>query len=229
MAPRATSLPVPAVVGTAISGATRSVMGAATFNRRIRLERPGMGGRNGDAFGQIDARPATHRHKPVTAIVKVAPHRSADCRLGGIGRSLVEHRMGQRFQRRQCNVEHSRRSDARVRHHQRLANGRAFAFLWQQLDGAEVDLHLGDVVDQGHDKRVPVGEESNHMRMTPRCTRGARLTVWHTRGRPQPAPEYSAARAAHDSGPATISVVLKSGARAGTKSEPGLSSSRAVT
>ena len=74
----------------------------------------------------------------------------AHCGLGGVGRRLVEDGMGQIAQGVQCLLQHPGRLHALVRHDQGFADAHALALLAQQAHGAEVELDLGDVIDEGH-------------------------------------------------------------------------------
>lgn len=68
MAPRPTSLPVPAVVGTAITGAVAGVMRAkAALDHRKAFQWTVVHGTHGHTFGQVDRRAPTNGDDPVTA------------------------------------------------------------------------------------------------------------------------------------------------------------------
>ena len=109
-----------------------------------------MGGRYGNALGAIDGRSAAHGDQAVAAVGLVHLHRGAHGGLGRVGRGLVEHgdrHAGQGIERL---LQHACRLDAGVGDDQRPRDADAFAFLLEQLDGAEIELDLGHVVDEGH-------------------------------------------------------------------------------
>ena len=57
-------------------------------------------------------------------------------------------------ERVQDGVDDAGRLHAPVRHDQRTADADPFALLPEQADGAELELDLGDVVDEGHGNDV---------------------------------------------------------------------------
>jgi len=97
------------------------------------------------------ALPPPTRHQAVAAVLLVQRLRSPHRGLGGVGRGLVKHRVGQGAracpQRGHRAVQQASRFHARVGHDQRFAHPGAPAFAGQQLQGAKVDLDVGQVQD----------------------------------------------------------------------------------
>ena len=152
IAPRATSLPVPAVVGTAISGATRSLMRrAAAFDRRVGRERPGVGRGDGDALGEVDARAAADRDQAVAAVRcdRARRRRGRRARSGSTASRRTPRAAGRRARRRARSSRPAARTPASVTT-SGLRDAGALELLRQQREGAEVELDLGDVVDECH-------------------------------------------------------------------------------
>ena len=70
--------------------------------------------------------------------------------LGRVGRRLVEHRDRQVAERVERLLQHAGGAHAGIGDDQRPRDADALAFAAQQLDGAEVELDLGEVLDEGH-------------------------------------------------------------------------------
>src|SRR3989344_5047171 len=168
MAPRATSLPVPLVVGTAISGAARSVMrGEATFVR----------GGNRNALGAVDGRATAHGDQAIAALGLVHCNGGAHGGFGGVRRRLVKHRHGHARQRVQRLLQHACGLHAKVCHDQRTCNAHTLALLFQQLDGAEFKLDLGDVVDESHGATGCVNGSASDYDSSPALETSSELTL----------------------------------------------------
>jgi hypothetical protein len=109
-----------------------------------------MRGGNGHALGAVDGAAAAHGDQAVAALLPVEGSGCAYGGLGGIGGRLVEDGMRQVAQCVQRLLQHAGRLDALVGDDQRPRDAHALALLAQQPHGAEVELDLGDVVDEGH-------------------------------------------------------------------------------
>ena len=87
-AARPTSLPVPAVVGIATTGAVAARdLGDAAEDGGVVGERAGMGRQQGHALGEVDRRAAADGDHPVAALGPVELEGCLDRRLGRIGRA----------------------------------------------------------------------------------------------------------------------------------------------
>ncbi|MNT38523.1 hypothetical protein D3C72_1747190 [compost metagenome] len=107
-------------------------------------------GGNRNALGTVDGRAAANGNQAVAALGLVHVHRRAHGGLGGVRWRLVKDGHGHAGQGVQCFLQHTGGFYAGVRHDQRARDSDAFAFLLEQLDGAEFELDLGDVVDECH-------------------------------------------------------------------------------
>jgi hypothetical protein len=105
----------------------------AAFDGGVVLERPLVGGRNGDALGAVDGRAAAHGDQAIAALGLVHRHGSAHGGFGRVGRRLVEHRHGQAGQGVQRLLQHARGLHAGVGDDQRARDAHAFALLLEQL------------------------------------------------------------------------------------------------
>src|SRR4030095_11023297 len=103
------------------------------------------------ALGQVDRRAAAHRDDAVATVLAIEAHGLAPGGFSGGGRGAVEdHRFAAGAQLLQHALDDARGLDAGVGDDQRARDADALAFLRQQPDSAEVDLDLGDVIDEGH-------------------------------------------------------------------------------
>ena len=95
-------------------------------------------------------RAATDGDQPVAALLPVDRGSGTHARFGRARRRLVEHRgAGRRSRSAPCRARRRQRTPGSVTI-SGFAYAGAFAFLRQQRHRAEVELDLGDVVDEGH-------------------------------------------------------------------------------
>ena len=110
-----------------------------------------MADSNGGTFGAVNGRAAAHSNQTIAAIGFVNSAGSSDSRLCGVGRCFIKYSHLHARKRIQCLLQNACRLDALVGDDQGLVNANPFTFLFQKLNGAEIDLNLGDVIDKGHD------------------------------------------------------------------------------
>ena len=122
----------------------------AAFNGGVAGERAFMRRGNRHALGAVNRRAAAHRDQAVAAAGLVQRGSGAHGSFGGVGRGLVKHRHRHARQGVQGFLQNAGRLDAGVGHDQRPGDADALAFLPEQLDGAKLELDLGDVVNEGH-------------------------------------------------------------------------------
>ena len=152
IAPRATSLPVPAVVGH--GDQRRDPLAdarAAAFDRRVGRERPVMRRGDGDALGEVDARAAADRDQAVAAVAAVERRRRRGRRARS-GSTAWRRTPRARRPPSAATARSSRpaaRTPASVTSSGFVMPARS-QLLRQEGEGAEVELDLGDVVDEGH-------------------------------------------------------------------------------
>ena len=121
------------------------------FDQGEALQRTVVRRADGDALGEIDGRAAAHGDDAIAIALLVRAHRLAHSSLVRVRRSAVIEGNGARVSERvQDGVDDVGRLHAPVRHDQRTADTDPFALLPEQADGAELELDLGDVVDEGH-------------------------------------------------------------------------------
>ena len=106
--------------------------------------------RNGHAFGAIDGGSAAHGNQTIAAIGLVNLGGSPNCRLCRVGGRLVKNSHLNTRQRIQCLLQNTCSLDTLVGHDKGFVNTDPLALLLQKLNGAEIDLNLGDVIDEGH-------------------------------------------------------------------------------
>ncbi|MEY3062640.1 MAG: hypothetical protein RI994_1892 [Pseudomonadota bacterium] len=109
-----------------------------------------MGNRNGHAFGAVDGGSTANGNQTIAAMGFVNLGGSPDCRFCWVGGRLVKHGHLNARQRIQRLLQNTCSLDALVCHDERLVNTDPLALLLQKLNGAEIDLNLGDVIDEGH-------------------------------------------------------------------------------
>jgi hypothetical protein len=126
------------------------ILRRAAFDGGVGLQRAFVRGGNGHALGAVDGRAAAHGDQAVAALRVVDRHGGAHGGFGGVGGGLVIHGHGQAGQGVQRLLQDAGGLDAGVGHDQRAADAHALALGGQQVDGAKVDLDLGQVVDECH-------------------------------------------------------------------------------
>jgi hypothetical protein len=108
-----------------------------------------MGGQQGDALGKVDGGSAADRHQPVAIRVAIDGQRGLDRLFSRIRRGAVEDRRGagQAFldPRRQPG-----RHDSGIGDDQGPRNTECVQFVGQQVNRAEFELYLGQVIDKAH-------------------------------------------------------------------------------
>jgi hypothetical protein len=115
------------------------------------LQRAVVCGADGHAFGQIDGRAAAHGDDAIAIALLVRADRLAHGSLVRVRRSAVINGNGACMPERvEDGVDDAGRLHAPVRHDQRTADANPFALLLEQADGAELELDLGNVIDEGH-------------------------------------------------------------------------------
>ena len=124
----------------------------AAFNRGVVRQRSLVRGGNGHALGAVDGAAAAYGNQAVAALGFVDFSGCTHGRFRGVAGGLVKHRVGQVAQCIQGFLQNACCLHAGVGHDQGLADAHACAFLAQQLDGAKVELDLGDVIDKSHDR-----------------------------------------------------------------------------
>ena len=104
---------------------------------------------HGNRLGQIHRRATAHGNQAIEFAIPVEGQRLAHGRLGWIGRRLVVDPDGVRvLQLGKHFIDESGRAHARVGHDHRTRDPDALALGLQAGDGAEIELDLGQVVDE---------------------------------------------------------------------------------
>ncbi|MDT4865333.1 hypothetical protein FQZ97_1001290 [compost metagenome] len=114
-----------------------------------------MRGGDGHALGAVDGGAAAHGDEAVAAAAAVQLDGGAHRGLGRVGGRLVEHRdleIGDGVERL---LQHAGRAHAGVGDDQGAVDADARALARQELDGAEFELDLGEVLDEGHEGERP--------------------------------------------------------------------------
>ena len=150
--PRPTSLPVPAVVGMAISGATRELMRAAPpSTAAYRASSPGWVAIRPTALARSIADPPPRPIRPSQpALTKSSVAARAARSVGLAGRVIEQGRRDRARQPVPDAVQETRGGDALVRHQQRPADAQAPELLAQPADGTEVEMDGGEIGDRRH-------------------------------------------------------------------------------
>lgn len=128
---------------------------AAAFDGGVVPEWAGMGGGDGNALGAIDGRAAAHGDQAIAAVLLVKLGGRAHGRFGGVGRRLGKNDEKPVSELLADGFDDARVDDARVGDDQRALHADALALQGKLRNGAEIELDLGDVVDEGHDLSPP--------------------------------------------------------------------------
>ena len=176
-AARPTSLPVPAVVGMAITGATRSVMRPSPPSI-VAYCASGSGwvARIATALARSIGEPPPKPMTPVAGIIAVQRQRSVRGLFGRIGRDVVENEPRHpSWHHREQVLDEPRCYDAFVRYNERTSDTERIQILRDLGEYAATEPDGGEIGDQSHRLTIsPAVQSARRYDPSPIATLGAR-------------------------------------------------------
>ncbi|MCY1439121.1 hypothetical protein D9M71_553420 [compost metagenome] len=126
--------------------------GQAALDHRKALQRAVVPGTHSHPLGQVDCRATANGDDAITAICLEHGHGLTHGMLVGVGwRTVVDRQLcGGAAEGVQRRIDDTGGTHATVGHDQRPGYTNALTFGRQARNDADVELNLGDVVDQGH-------------------------------------------------------------------------------